>query len=459
MTCTMQLEKLGTCVFLAVYSCFVVYVPTAPSLYRLTVDVFSSILSLTACIILQAFIASGAQKTLLGGLCIQFLFTQEADIIRSWILSLVANTMHEGLTTFYFDYPEIAKYLLSPKTIPSGVSASLLTLSAARLALIASPAYFQGINRTVCLRVSAVFIFLTVLADLMINHVRCLVKHSKHYKTISVSVGEQEVGISDQMFNHSTLNTIWTDHTECLDCFELTFPVILLCLSFVIESIKIGVFYFRLLKKNKRTVPLVESANNEAIQLSEKTAGNSSQVNKKTTSVPKRSYSTGDINIQNFRKTEKHRPSLQPSTIQTVLEWEGALKPSVRFPLMVARATAGAESERSLRNDNLIAAFSSSVPPRKIPTDGSTGASTVSLKKMVIKPFKDFLFRTSILSFVLSIVLFFVLIHLHLKFDSSSIDNSFTVLSGVVRIIVLVMPIMSVLFDEQVLTYVKGLIM
>ena len=56
-------------------------------------------------------------------------------------------------------------------------------------------------------------------------------------------------------------------------------------------------------------------------------------------------------------------------------------------------------------------------------------------------------------------MLFFVLIHLHLKFDSSSIDNSFTVLSGVVRIIVLVMPIMSVLFDEQVLTYVKGLIM
>ena len=83
------------------------------------------------------------------GLCIQYMIIQELVIIHFITFRIVTNLANAELNRFYSDYLEIAKYVTSNKTLGSIVSASLCTIPAARLLLIASPARFQGIKHKI----------------------------------------------------------------------------------------------------------------------------------------------------------------------------------------------------------------------------------------------------------------------------------------------------------------------
>ena len=119
------------------------------------------------------------------GLCIQYMNIQELVIIHFITFRFVTNLANAELNRFYSDYLEIAKYVTSNKTFGSIVSALLCTISAARLLLIASPARFQGIKHKICHRLSTAFIILIFISDLFLNHVRCLLPHSKQYTSIT----------------------------------------------------------------------------------------------------------------------------------------------------------------------------------------------------------------------------------------------------------------------------------
>ena len=95
----------------------------------------------------------------------------------------MTNINHEGLSTFYADNLEISKYLLNPKPLACCFCASLVMLSAARLVLIAFPAFYQRISRNTSLLFSVVFMAVTFVLDFLLNHIRCLLTHSKYYES------------------------------------------------------------------------------------------------------------------------------------------------------------------------------------------------------------------------------------------------------------------------------------
>ena len=233
-------------------------------MYTFTVDMFSSILSFTACVTFQAFLGSQTQKTLLGGLGIQFLFMEELSIIHFAVIRIVTNLAHTSLNSFYSGHLEIANYVLNNRPIGCCVCASLLTMSGARLVLIASPGFYQGINQKLYLRLSAMFITSVVVSDFLINHIRCLLIHSNNYETPTVSFMREEISITFQMPNHSLSNT--TSSVEFQrqpsyfmptdsECTEIKIIGAMIFLSALLEGIKIVIYFVRIFRKAKKTAP------------------------------------------------------------------------------------------------------------------------------------------------------------------------------------------------------------
>ena len=233
-------------------------------MYTFTVDMFSSILSFTACVTFQAFLGSQTQKTLLGGLGIQFLFMEELSIIHFAVIRIVTNLAHTSLNSFYSGHLEIANYVLNNRPIGCCVCASLLTMSGARLVLIASPGFYQGINQKLYLRLSAMFITSVVVSDFLINHTRCLLIHSNNYETPTVSFMREEISITFQMPNHSLSNT--TSSVEFQrqpsyfmptdsECTEIKIIGAMIFLSALLEGIKIVIYFVRIFRKAKKTAP------------------------------------------------------------------------------------------------------------------------------------------------------------------------------------------------------------
>ena len=406
----MNFEKLGIWVFTAFYSCFVVIVPARPHLYTLIVDVLCSILSFSFCAILQVFLAKGTQKTVIGGLSIIFLILQELAMIQIFTTSVLTNVFHDRLTTFFLEFPEVAKYVLNTLPIGSALSTSLFTLSLARLILIASPARFQNINRKTCLRCCVGFIIMVASSELLINHVRCVSTNSKFYKTISVLLIRIELGIAWQPLSTplSTLN----NQKDNLQCVEVNYPVIFLFLSCLLEMVKIGIFLKRLLKKMKHTAPLAARAANHFPPLNAQ-----GRMGNKPSPSLKRSCSTGDLKVLVAPVKMKRRNTLKASDLHV-------MKGPVRNP----------------RN-----------APLKAPV--------TDLQKTLIKPMKEYILRTSTFTFVVNFLIVTITINLLLKFDIRNVNESPSNLISIAgRMSILILPVILVLFDEQVLSYVKKII-
>ena len=243
----MNWENLCIWLIATSYCCFAANVPNNPNSYTLTVDVLSSILSFTACVTLQAFLVRQPQQSILGGICIQFLVVIEVGIIQIITLSLLTNIAHESLNSFYSNYPEIAKYVMNNIPVGCCICGYLLTLSAARFVLIASPDYYQSINQKMCLKLSATFIIVIIILDLMLNHVRCLVTHSPNYSTMSILHTRIEFGI----LNQSMSNSSWNSLPEELECFEFLIPTAILIVSSLLEVIKVVIYTVRLFRRLK----------------------------------------------------------------------------------------------------------------------------------------------------------------------------------------------------------------
>jgi len=84
----------------------------------------------------------------------------------------------------------------------------------------------------------------------------------------------------------------------------------------------------------------------------------------------------------------------------------------------------------------------------------------ILFKKIIIKPIKEFIMRSSTISFIMSIITFIILTFVLLKYHSSDDgvdENSFRILSIVRRMFIFMLPVLLVLFDQKVLNYVKGL--
>lgn len=291
----MKIEKLRIYMFAAVYSCLVLTVPDNPNLYTFTIDMVSSIQSFTACVTLQTFLTSHNQQTLLGGLGIQFLFIEELFILHFAVLRIVTNLAHEGLNSFYWGHLEIANYVLNSARIGCCISSSLLTMSVSRLVLIASPGFYQGINKKLFLQLAAMFNGVIFVSDCIINHVRCLLTHSKNYETPTVLHMRKEIGITFQMLNQSSSNT--TSYEEFQkptsyemstgsECTEIKVVATLLLLSTLIEVIKITIYFYRIYRKAIKSQPLPQVQSRPTLQ--------------KRTST-RRSYSSGEL-LQNVAK-------------------------------------------------------------------------------------------------------------------------------------------------------------
>ena len=84
----------------------------------------------------------------------------------------------------------------------------------------------------------------------------------------------------------------------------------------------------------------------------------------------------------------------------------------------------------------------------------------ILFKKIFIKPIKELLMRSLTISFLMSMITFIILTFVLLKYHSSDEgvdENSFKILSTVRRMFIFMLPVLLVLFDQQVLNYVKGL--
>ena len=256
----MKLVKLCIYTFSLVYCCLILFVYENPNMYTFTVDMFSSILSFTACVTFQAFLGSQTQKTLLGGLGIQFLFMEELSIIHFAVIRIVTNLAHTSLNSFYSGHLEIANYVLNNRPIGCCVCASLLTMSGARLVLIASPGFYQGINQKLYLRFSAMFITSVVVSDFLINHIRCLLIHSNNYETPTVSFMREEINITFQMSYQSYSNTTsgtdfpkYSSHKSTgSECTEIKIIGAMIFISALLEGIKIVIYFVRSFKKAKK---------------------------------------------------------------------------------------------------------------------------------------------------------------------------------------------------------------
>ena len=297
-----EVKKLGISLVAVAYCCFLLIVPNNPHLYTFIVDIICTILALAACIALQVFLLNSGSQNIMEGLCIQYMIIQELVIIHFITFRFVTNLANAELNRFYSDYLEIAKYVTSNKTFGSIVSASLCTISAARLLLIASPARFQGIKHKICYMLSTAFIILIFVSDLFLNHVRCLLTHSKEYTSITTIETRVSLRISYQLSNDSARNNALEDKSADLECFEIPLPEILLLLSCLLELVKFGLYFYRLLKKFKQTVP--HRSVRQPTVLSVIT------LQRNTVFIPKlkRSTSAGDIKVQ---RTSTRRLSLQ----------------------------------------------------------------------------------------------------------------------------------------------------
>ena len=311
-----ELKKLGIFLVAFAYCCFLLFVPNNPHLYTFIVDIICTILALAACVALQVFLLNSGAQNIMEGLCIQYMITQELVIIHFITFRFVTNLANAELNRFYSDYHEIAKYVTSNKTLGSIVCASLCTISAARLLLIASPACFQGIKHKICYRLSTAFIILIFVSDLFLNHVRCLLTHSKEYTSISTIGTRVSLRISYRLSNDSARNTALEDKSADLECFEIPLPEILLLLSCLFELVKFGLYFCRLLKKLKQTVPhrsVRQPTELSVIQL---------QRNTVFITKLKRSTSAGDIKVQ---RTSIRRLSLQ-THCPTIMDGQPQLK-------------------------------------------------------------------------------------------------------------------------------------
>ena len=497
----MQGNKLCIYLFATVYCIITISVPNNPNHYTLAIDIFSCSLSFASCIILQTFLAK--QETILGGLCIQFLCTEELAIIQYLTLGLFTNSANADLSRFYKEYPEIAKYVMNNLPVGCCICGYLFILSTARLILIYSPSYYQGLNRSTCLKLSAVFIVLTAITDLLVNHVRCLLTHSKDYNTISISHTRIEFGISYSNANLSTTNKS-TDVNPAEECFEFLIPTVLLVLSTVMEVTKIVIYSVRLFRKMKRTTPSVQkSANAGEIRNS----GKSQDQHVKFKSKLKRSFSTEDIRVKKIKEhriqetalnaskaiemqnisrdimfprnsghvnyhqqhraqgTQIRRLSLQLPMLHTTegmhtLQFQSNVNPmgTKRGPINTSHGYNAKQTKnptpslqplsvQGLVTVNGIHGLPVTVDPRADPD---------TFQKIVLKPIKHFILRSSTISFVMSIVTFVLVTSFLLKNNSIFSDSSYSLLSIVRRMFILILPVFLVIFDEPVFTYVRS---
>ena len=606
-----EVKKLGICLVAVAYCCFLLFVPNNPHLYTFIVDIICTILALAACVALQVFLLKSGSQNIMEGLCIQYMITQELVIIHFITFRFVTNLANAELNRFYSDYLEIAKYVTSNKTLGSIVSASLCTISAARLLLIASPARFQGIKHKICYMLSTAFIILIFVSDLFLNHVRCLLTHSKEYTSITTIETRVSLRISYQLSNDSARNNALEDKSADLECFEIPLPGILLLLSCLFELVKFGLYFYRLLKKFKQTVP--HRSVRQPTELSV------IKLQRNTVFIPKlkRSTSVGDIKVQ---RTSSRRLSLQthcpiimdgqpqikysegsdgskklqsrysegsdgskklqskysegsdgskklhsrysegldgPKKLQSKYS-EGSDGPkkhqrkysegtdgpkhpegSVGPQKLQSMYSAGVDGQEKIQpkflkknlegaytakkfqgssvegangTQNPIQSFSDgSDGPKKLPSknpegayrlgklqqkvldrqdgppilpmkgaDGqqnlpqnisnhtdvlkklqpelSSGVTESMLKKIVIKPLKDFFFRSSTVTFILGIVFFIIFINLFISYKKDDLDSSFSLFSSVIRFFILGIPVLLVLFDNQVLSFIINLL-
>ena len=328
-----------------------------------------------------------------------------------WTLSLVTNIAHEEFSTFYVNNPEISKYVVNPKPLACCFCASLVMLSATRLLLIALPSYYQGLPRKTCLVFSAAFNVVILISDFLLNHVRCLLIHSKHYESADGEQSRIELGISTQTLNITSTG----NDDEQLECFQIRFAAILLFLSSLMEVIKILIFLSRLLRKNKRTAPTVKIISLNIGHQLEPLSPDLPGVSLKLKNKLKRSCSAGDIKIQMIQKPSKRRLSLQLTTAKEIYHPEGV----------------------------------KNLPVKKI-----SKVDSDNFQKMVIKPFKEFLCRSSTISFLVTTITFITLINVIISFQTKKSESSFWVLSSFTRIIIFLLPILLVVFDEKVLDFV-----
>ena len=128
----------------------------------------------------------------------------------------------------------------------------------------------------------------------------------------------------------------------------------------------------------------------------------------------KRSCSVSDIKIQMVQKPKKRRLSLQLTTAKEIYH------PGVK-----------------------------NLPVKKI-----SKVDSDNFQKMVIKPFKEFLCRSSTISFLVTTITFITLINVIISFETKKSESSFWVLSSSTRIIIFLLPILLVVFDEKVLDFV-----
>ena len=80
---------------------------------------------------------------------------------------------------------------------------------------------------------------------------------------------------------------------------------------------------------------------------------------------------------------------------------------------------------------------------------------SVEFQKRVIKPLKEFFLRSSTISLVMTIVTFFCLINMIINYDRNTSESSIDSMSSVINIMMFVLSILLIIFDENVLNFVS----
>ena len=96
-------------------------------------------------------------------------------------------------------------------------------ISLARILQYVSPATFQNLNKSTLVNRSLFFVFASLVLDILINDVRCLVQYTEAYEAEGIHLIVIEMGFKrNPMFTSFAKNTTQTEQDEAR-CFDYLF--------------------------------------------------------------------------------------------------------------------------------------------------------------------------------------------------------------------------------------------
>ena len=154
------------------YFVVVVIIPSFPTLYTFFLDTVGTGVSLTSISIIYTFYFASVppmHRTCIQGLSRLLLVCLSLVIIRSYLLSLMANVLHDLTQAFITEYPIVSCCLINSRVTYVPFLLSLLMLMVSRLGLLLCTMRFMSLHHEIIVKTCIAVTFGLPLMDLILS--------------------------------------------------------------------------------------------------------------------------------------------------------------------------------------------------------------------------------------------------------------------------------------------------